>query len=54
MLGLGFDESDVGALRLRSIVAPAACDVSVLRIHRHGRGLDGVQSYAYIPFAVPS
>ncbi len=38
-----------GAVQLRSIVAPAACDASVILIDRYGRGLDDVPSYAYIP-----
>ncbi len=45
MLGLGFDTSDV----LRHIIAPAADDVTQLHVYRSGRGLEGIQAYAYMP-----
>ncbi len=43
--GLDFDTRHV----LRHIIAPAADDVTQLRVHRLGRGLAGVSGYAYIP-----
>ena len=45
MLGLDFDTSDV----LRRIMALAADDVTQLRVHREGRGLDCKMCYAYMP-----
>ena len=45
MLGLDFDTRDVR----RNILVPAADDVTQLRVHRTGRGNDGVLGYAYIP-----
>ncbi len=44
MPSLDFDTSDV----LRRIMAPAADDVTQLRVHREGRGLGGKRCYAYI------
>ncbi len=45
MLGSDFDTRDV----LRHAIAPAADDVTQLRVHPYGRGLDGILAYAYIP-----
>jgi hypothetical protein len=45
MFGSDFDTRDV----LRHVIAPAADDVTQLRVHPYGRGLDGILAYAYIP-----
>ena len=45
MPGPEFDTRDV----LRHIIAPAAGDVTKLRVQQGGRGLDGKEGYAYIP-----
>ena len=45
MPDLELDTLDV----LRHRVAPAADDVTQLRVHPYGRGLDGILAYAYIP-----